>query len=500
MYRKILLVLLVFSFIGCHSVKWNEINTTGDTSVAPEVVTSIFEKYPNKKMTLKAINPGYKYLYDVGEKDSVYGKNAKSFRFTEIVITLLDKMPKGKILVDFKFLDAKSNSVHVNNVDLLRLIPKFDTAGQMNYPEMITEEYNRFGYVFRKEHNEFSITLNEDSKKELQEATDRTYRCKITNNCLAPTKWEFDLTSEDYTDFNTRLKDASNLNQNRILSHSWFYIDTDLYATLMKIKNPNMDIPVSIEYDTLSKIAEEVVVDFNKLRSPIIKREYSKVIEFGYKSGRKIEPLDVEQHYKKKFELLLKGDVSTYTSVLEEPIHTTQFKDEGFYKSETPKIFDLKWMKYLDSVYLNTIDVKDAQTYVEIEITGKWAPYKITIGNVDLAQLNEQKLHGMLFGFNTYPKTRRYNTIQSTINYDADLLPEHLKPYVVLSQKENNKWVNNQYKGVEKIYLSYDSIEQDILEVYVLSYERITPVWMAKIKLPKSLREKIRIRKQLYQY
>lgn len=498
MYKKILLV--VFGFISCHSVKWNEINTTENTSIAPEAVISIFERYPNKIMVLKAINPGYEYLYDVGEKDSVYGKSTNSFRFKEIAITLLDEMPKDKVLVDFEFFDGNNNSVHVNKVDLLRLIPKFDTAGEMNYPEMITEEYNRFGYVFRKEHNEFSIVLDEGSKKELQEVTDRTYRCKITNNCLAPTKWEFDLTSEDYTDFNARLKDDNNLNQNKILSHSWFYINTDLYAALMEIKNPNMNIPIATEYDALSKIAEEVVIDFNKLRNPIIKKETSKVIELGYKSGRKIEPLDVEQYYKKEFKLLLQGDASTYASILEKPIHTTQFKDEGFYKTETPKIFDLKWMKYLDSVYLNTIDVKDAQTYTEIEITGEWAPYKITIGNVDLAQLNEQKLHGMLFGFNTYPKARRYNAIQSTINYDADLLPEHLKPYVVLSQKENNKWVNNQYKGVEKIYLSYDSIEQDVLEIYVLSYERITPVWMAKVKLPKSLREKVRIRKQLYQY
>jgi len=500
MCKKTLLVIVVFGFISCHSVKWNEANNAKNTNRAPKEILSVFEKYSGHNMILKAINPGYDYTYDVGEKDSLYGTKENSFRFTTVSITLLDKMPKDKVLANFKFIDDNNNTVKINHVDLLRLTPKFDTEGDMNYPEMITEEYNRFGYVFRKEHNEFSIELNDNSTEKLQEATDRAYRCKITNNCLAPTKWEFDVTSEDYSDFNSRLKDEINLNQNRILSHSWFYVDMDLYAALMKIKNPDMHIPVLTEYDVLSKKAENVIVDFDKLRNPIVKKDVSKVIEFGYKSGRKIEPLDVEQHYKKEFELLLKGDIRTYASVLEKPIHTTQFKDEGFYKTETPKVFDLKWMKHLDSVYLNTIDVKDAQTYTEIEISGKWTPYKITIGNVDLAQLNEQKLHGMLFGFNTYPKSRRYNAVQSTINYDADMLPKHLKPYVMLTQKDNDKWVNNQYKGIEKIYLSYESIEQDVLEIYVLSYERITPVWMAKVKLPKSLREKVRIRKQLYQY
>lgn len=50
------------------------------------------------------------------------------------------------------------------------------------------------------------------------------------------------------------------------------------------------------------------------------------------------------------------------------------------------------------------------------------------------------------------------------------------------------------------MYLTYPTLEKDVLDVYLVSYERITPLWMGCVKLPKELREKVRIRNQLYNY
>jgi len=145
------------------------------------------------------------------------------------------------------------------------------------------------------------------------------------------------------------------------------------------------------------------------------------------------------------------------------------------------------------------VNLKETDAYVQIELGGKWSPYKITLGNVDLAQIDEQKLTGFLFGINMYPKGRRYNPIQSTVSYDPDLLPDAINPFLFLTGNEGN-WINNQYKGIEKVYLSYGSLERDVLIIYVLSYKRIIPVWMARIKLPKDFRELVRIRRSLYNY
>jgi hypothetical protein len=499
MIKKFSYVLLCVLFFGCHSTKWSSLNNYGSDSAAPEKIQNVFKKHKDNIITISAISPGSNYKYDIGEKDSFYS-DSSSFNFTKVKFALHNKMPKGKIITDISFFDENNNMVLVPNVDLLRFIPKFDAIGDVIYPEIIEEEFNRFGYTFRKEHNEFKIKIAEPKSGALNDVKNRAYRCQIVNNCLAATKWEFSLTSEDYSDFNTRLKSTENLNQNKILSHSWFYFDMELYTELIHLKNPKFNADFKMPYDDLSNKAEQVTIDFSKLRRPIKYRANTKILELGHKTKRQIEPLDNEQFYKKQFKLVIDGQTNDYASILESPIKTTQFKDEGFYTTTTPKEFDLNWMKHLDSVHIDIVDIKGTNAYVELTLTGEWSPYKINIGNIDLAQLSEQKLYGVLFGINTYPKSRRYNPMQSTISYDADLLPNDIKPYLWLTKKDNNKWVNNQYKGIEKVYLTYDTMEQDVLSVYVLSYERITPVWMARIKLPKDIREKIRIRNKLYNY
>ena len=275
-------------------------------------------------------------------------------------------------------------------------------------------------------------------------------------------------------------------------------VNKELYHALLKIKNPQLVIDLDLPYDSLSNKAERSIVDFDSLRNPLLSRVKSEVIEFGHKTNKVITPLDIEQNYKKQFGLILDGDITTYASILEKPVAVTQFKNEGFYKKDSPKVMDFGWMKHLDSVNIDVIDANKSDNYIQITVKGQWAPYEITLGNVDVSLISGQKLYGFLFGVNTYPKTRRYNPVQSTIAYDADLLPQEIKPYLLLTDTKNKEWVNNQYKGIEKIYLSYESIERDVLVIYVLSYKRILPVWTARVKLPRTFREKVRIRKKLY--
>ena len=66
--------------------------------------------------------------------------------------------------------------------------------------------------------------------------------------------------------------------------------------------------------------------------------------------------------------------------------------------------------------------------------------------------------------------------------------------------KKTGNWVNNQYKGVEKIYISFDDITYNKLNIHVLSDERIIPVWMGQVELPKDYVEKIRVRRRLFNY
>ncbi len=500
-YSLVLLSSISIVIGGCHATLWNEITDTNQLVSPPAVIATLFDKAEGNTIKLNALSPGFDYSLDVGEKDAIYGMHDQEMRFRTVELRLLNEMPRGKVLADITFIDGTNNRVVFGGVDLLRLVPKTDMEGELIYPEFILDELNRFGVSFRNEHQEFELNPSYESSPQAIAAFERVYRASITNNCLAPGNWEFAIVTEDYSDFKTRRNGDINLNQNRLLAHSWFQVEPDLYRALFNLKNPGKDFPLDMDFDSISNRAEQVVIDFDELRLPLKMKIKTELLEVGHQSNRKIEPVDVEEFYKEQFGLLLseKNDL-TYQSILEKPIKTANFKEAGFYRTEPAKEFNLEWLKYVDSVAINSISVPGTDCYVEITLTGKWSPYNLTIGNVDMAQFDEQKLFGMLFGFNTYPKGRRYNPSQSTISYDAELLPDDIKPYVLLTDKQTGKWVNNQYKGIEKINITYESLEKDVLIIYVLSYERITPVWMARIKLPPAAREMVRIRNSLYNY
>lgn len=498
---KSLLGLLCICLTQCYSTQWNKLPEKEASEKIPMEILDIFNAQPNSIITLEALSPATQYKYDIGEKDHLYGMDSLIFRFKKVNIQLSDKVSKGKILSHFQFIDGESNSIEIKDVDLLRLIPKIEGPDELAYAEMLEKEFNRFGYVFRKEHQEYQLNINSNYSEEVLKDINNTYRCKITNNCLSAGKWELEVTSEDYSDFKSRVKESNNLNQDKIIAHSWFNLGSELYNALINVKNPDKaSIDLTIPYDSLSNLAEQVPVDFEKLRNPIKSFINTELVEVGHKNATTIKPLDREQFYKKQFGLILEGKTHNYSNVLETPVSLTQFKDQGFYSATSPKEFDFNWMKHMDSVQIETIDINGTDAYVQITLTGKWSPYNITLGNVDMALIDEQKLTGFLFGVNTYPKTRRYNPKQNTISFDADLLPNEIKPYLLLTNRTSKNWVNNQYKGIEKIYLTYESLERDILNIYVLSYERILPVWMAKVKLPRNFRETVRIRKNLYNY
>jgi hypothetical protein len=176
-----------------------------------------------------------------------------------------------------------------------------------------------------------------------------------------------------------------------------------------------------------------------------------------------------------------------------------RFSDQGFYNPETPNIYDYGFLKHIDKVELRQINTPETDTYFEVVLTGAYAPYEITLGNVDLATLDYFKLQGHLFGFNTYPKGRRYNHSQNTTSFDPDTYPDYLlKPYLVMTDKNTGKYLNNQKKGVEKLYIGYENANKTNLVIYLLSYERVLPVWMAKVNVPTPVYRTIASKKNLY--
>lgn len=512
LFQFIFLALVFPLFItSCYTYKWANLASESVVS-APNQIIQLFKENNNEIVTT-GISPNSKYKYDAWEKDASFDTAANgALNFNKTTLLLNDKMPEGQVLVDIVFEDPIGNKIKFKAVDLMRLVPTLNSSGDHLYPELLLEEFNRFGVGFRKEFKEFEIVKSQSNSKQINDALDRVYRASITNGCLGSGKWELGLTSEDYSDFNTRVKDPVNFNQNKIFAHSWFLLPKDLYKNLVELKNPNIKVEgfnfIDFDYKELSKVSSQVVIDFEILRKPIKKSWHTEMLEVGHKSNKPIELLDMEEHYKIEYGLFTGYDTrtlatETYKSILQpekQPLKFAQFRDEGFYSPENALGFDMNWLSHLDDISIKSVNIPDTECVVEIAVKGKWSPFTITIGNVDLSTLQEQKLYGMHFGFNTYPKGRRYNPKQPTITFDEDLMPKDYERYLLLTDAKTGNWVDNFHKGLGKVYLSFDTLERDVLSIYLVSYERIAPLWMGSVKLPKELRERVRIRKQLYNY
>ncbi len=450
-------------------------------------------------MTFKVDSPGKAYRYDIGEKDAYYDHASGHFILDEVTFTLKGYLSSNKLLTDVTMTDRNGNTFTVPNFDLMKLIHKYDTRGDLLYAETIEEEFNRFGMGFRREHGEFYTSQQSD--QEMQRVMDRIERLSITNNCLDPTKWELWIGTTDYSDWNSRRSSKINFNEMRTLSHSWFYFDKDLLTILTKIKNPEQphDYP-SVDYEEASAKAEQTKVEFSQYRAPVLKTFYPTMLEVGHQSKRILEPVDMEEHYKWEYGLFInKQSFTNYSNILDQPVQLARFTDRGYYNPETPNIYDYGFLRHLDKVELRQLKGQDTDGFYEIRITGQHAPYEVTLGNVDLSWLSHLKMHEFLFGFNTYPKGRRYNHKQNTTSYDPDTHPhKEIRPYLLMTDRHTGNYVNNQKKGVEKLYIAYENSNRKNIVIYLLSYERITPVWMARLKVPAPVFKTTQIRKNIF--
>ena len=494
------LVVATALLSACYSDRWVKLEDAAALAEQPASVAAVFEAQPDRVLRLEAFDPGSTYRFDVSEKDRHFSADEAALRFRQVEMRLRDRTPRGQVLADLAFVDGGGTRVETGPIDLLRLTPRLDTEGEMQYPELLLEEYERFGVIFRREHKEFAIALPDAPSPAIADAADRAFRLGVWNNCLDPTKWEMVLFTEDYGDFADRLASPLYLNQQRTLSHSWFFVNPDLYQALLRAKNPHLSADTALDYDSLSNRAEQVVVDLDPLRT--VKRTIgAQVLEVGHQARTPLEPLDAEQHYKWDFGLIVnRAEFGNYSDVLDQPVTLAQFGDRGFYNPADPRSFDYGWLRQLDEVTIESLEVRGSDCYVQLTIRGDGSPYHVVFGNLDMAMLDEQSLYGIPFGINPYPTARRHSPPQDTIHYETDRMPTEIRPYLLLIDSRTGRWVNNQKKGLEKVFVGWDSIDRDTLAIYLVTYERIMPVWKARVRLNDRVVDRIRQRRMLYTY
>jgi len=479
--------LPLFLHQGCapHPESAGSTNPRGPVLFAD--VKSYFASRPGGVITLPAQTPGKAYRYDPAEKDVAHGDTLAGLRFTRIEVRLAEEQPVGKVIGEFRFFDGKGSVLILDQVNLLDLVPQVAMSGALQYPDILLKEFERYGIIYYKKENEFTLTAKDP------QLTERAYQVGLFNNCLEAGRWEMALSTQYYRDYEPTHASPRQFQRYRILAHTWFQFDKDLYALLLRLANPEIAVDPFLSYDEMTKRAEEVRIpfeSFGRIQRPL----HTEMLEVGHKSKRELHELDEEENQKYWHGLVLnRNRFHTYDDVLNTPVWLAKFAKEGFYDPNDSVNFDYGWMRRWDKVEMAVVDTGDGERYVQLKISGDESPYLAVLGNFDIARLNSGKPVNMPFGDNPQPKSRLHRKGNFNTAYNLGPKGKGINPYFFLVDKKTGKFINNQKLGLEQMFLSWQSAKRDALVLYFVSYERMLPIWMARVGLDReeSLRDRI---------
>jgi hypothetical protein len=464
----------------------------------PEI-DKYFSSLVGRSLEIHVETPGTSYAKDPAEYDVIQDSGAIGFNFRKLSIRL-SKSPKvGKILTDFSFFNRDGDHFTIQGVDLLDLVPAIQKKDGLQIVEFLLKEFERFGITYYRKDGELAWEFGSHSSQSERSALERVYQASLFNNCLEAGKWEMVLASRYYSDFDTTHAKGKKANRFRMVSHSWFSMEPTLYEKLLKIKNPDFRFDPFSPYDSLSKWGESEQLDIQQFGR--IKRTVKTSIkELGYKSKRELYEMNEEEMYKHWFGLVLNRDqFHNYADVLQTPIKLAKFTDRGFYNPEDTLTVDFSWMNALDRVEMGVQAVQGPDRFVRLRIWGEKCPYEIIIGNYDLGRLNPHKNSALQFGFNPFPKQRLNRESNFSTDYNLGREGKGINPFLILIDKSTGRWVNNQKLGLEQVFIGWQSTEKKVLVFHFVSYERMIPVWMAKLEIEESEWSGSRVTNSLYQ-
>jgi hypothetical protein len=414
----------------------------------------------------------FDYDRDPNLKDVRFGKDWQIERAT---LTFHHALNAQNVFFSLTVHGRDGKRIEVDTFNIMNLVPKLDMAGRPGLveAEMLLEEFERFGVAWKSHLGEFRI-LGDDSGA--------INRVVFQNNCLDPGKWELQLMSKYYRNAAENMTRKSSPERYRKIAHGWTLLPMDFYQTLIRIKNPKLDKPVQGGYVDLSRSGGKTVLPPEFLPNPAMEIRTG-MVELGLESERDLEMLNEEQ-FQKRFIRLVdnREDYHTYADIVREPVRFAAFEHEGLYTSEKKK-FDFRWMKAMNRLRLFRTSEQEPVRWVDLEIGGEASPYRVVLKNLDLGNVVEGGIYHISFGFDPPPTlTHQYNSRNPNgykLGGEGKVEPVSL----LCSNQKTGAWQNNQDLGLEKLMMQWESPEKEILWVFLVSFERMIPVWMGRVRV-----------------
>ncbi len=414
----------------------------------------------------------FDYNLDPNLKDYRFGME---WQISKVTIAFHHALNAQNIFFSLILHGPDEKKIEIDTFNIMNLVPKIDMAGHsgLENAEMLLEEFERFGVQWKSHLKEFRVTGGEAGE---------INRVVFQNNCLEPGKWELILMSKYYQnamESNTRKNSPERF---RKLAHGWTLLPVDFYQTLIRIKNPSLGILSKSGYADLSSEGAKKTLPAEFFPNPKLEIK-TKMVELGLESTRDLETLNEEQFQKRFIHLVdNREDYHTYADIIREPVRFAAFEHEGLYTTQK-KNFDFSWMKAMNSIKLYRTSGQDLVRWVDLDIGGAVSPYQIILKNIDLGNLAEGGIYQISFGIDPPPTLTHQYYSRNPNGYKLGIEGKTELVSLLCSNQKSGLWKNNQDLGLEKLMLQWESPEKKILWVYLISFERMIPVWMGRVKI-----------------
>jgi len=401
-------------------------------------------EYPN--------NPDKKY------RSRVYTK----VDYTEVVFSPTGGM---KFDVEFQPQDSKYPTITLDNINLAEYIPTVPTHVRddeyLSLVSVVNQEWNRNQITFRNNH--FTVEPGKKAHKH------RISRVDVARSCLNSYLWE----AFFYT-YNPVWR------KHELMYHGWFKFPKELYQEMFKERN-GVDFSKYAEHLEEWKDLPAEKVNFDLLREVISEKN----VAFE-ELNDEMYPIEGERK-KKEDEVLFPRRARRMSDFHTNKAKFSSFVEPGMYVKKEKRLTELSRFQQLNKAVVR--QTKNSDTYsnnhlteVELSFTNDQGQTTIlTIGGIDLddtaivvdEKANDADLYSMGIGNHTfYEKYSEQQSYSSQTN-----------PYYGLLTNEKGEFLDSHFVGIDGPLIHKDSKRQNILHVWLLSYERHALVGHYTIKL-----------------
>ncbi|MBT8220362.1 MAG: hypothetical protein KJP00_11075 [Bacteroidia bacterium] len=440
--KRLLIINLVFcSVIALASVSDSTITSSTDMHSAPLTELSDRE-YPN--------NPDKKFR----------SKNYTKVDYNKIDI---ERHTSGKFNISIRPTNDRYPTVFLHDIDLMEYIPtipdRVKDDAYLSKVALINQEWNRNQITFKG--NQFKIQSEKKPHK------NRISRIDMARSCLNSYLWEIYF----YT-YNPLF------GHHELMYHGWFNFPKDLYRQLFYERN-GVHFEKYAEYmeDWKELAAQEI--DFDQLRN--VGNE--NVVQFEDLS-EEMYPLEGER-LKKEDEVIYPRNPKRMSDFHTDRAVFSSFVKPGMYVKKERRKTELSRFQTLIKTIIRRTST-DTQKAPRLEIELSFANHKaqfttMTIGGIDLDDttiaLEERANYGDLYSMGIGNHTFYENYVEQQSYSSKD------NPYFGLLTDENGNYLDSHAVGIDGPIIHRDAQDQDIIHIWLLSYERHALVGHYKIHL-----------------